>query len=94
MTEENYLGKNSNDIPAEKLEELLKKGYSISPNSGRLRKRIKQKKKPEKLSKKKLNKIVQKVGWFILLILFLISIVMMIPHIGDNRAKNKSSKTR
>jgi hypothetical protein len=94
MRDTDYLGKQATDIPTEKLEELLKKGYSVSPESGRIRKRLKKKKKKEAFSKRKLNKTVQKIGWIILLILFIVSVVMMIPYMGENRDKNKYNKTR
>ena len=49
-------GVKASDIPPEKLEQLLKEGYSISPRSGRLRKRIKGKSHDSEITKKKIEK--------------------------------------
>ena len=93
MSNQRYLGKQAKDIPPEKLEELLRKGFSVSAESGRLRKRIKNKKKKDPFSKRKLNKAVQKVGWIVLGILFLLSLIMLFPHIGD-KSKSQFNKVR
>jgi hypothetical protein len=92
MSDEDYLGKLAVEIPTETLEKLLKEGYSVSPRSGRLRKKIRIKRKKAPFSKKKLNKLIQKIGWIVLLIIFLVSLVMIVPHIGDNSRQEKLEK--
>jgi hypothetical protein len=95
VEDRDYLGKRANEIAPEKLAELLRKGYSISPNSGRLREKIKQReKKKEKFSKKKANKMVQKVGWIILLILFIGALFLLFPNIGDKYDSNAKKSIR
>jgi hypothetical protein len=95
MSDRDYLGKKANEIPPEKLAELLRKGYTVSSNSGRLREkyRIRERKKV-KFSKKKFNKNVQKVGWIILVLLFIASLVMLIPNIGDKYSSEKKKIQR
>jgi hypothetical protein len=88
MGDKQYLGKFAKDLPREVLEELLKKGYSVSPESGRIRKRIKKKKKKDGFTKRKLNKAVQKIGWIALAILFLFSLLLLFPHMGDKKKSN------
>ena len=95
IDDDNYLGKVAKDIPTEKIEELLKKGFSISPRSGRLRKKVKVVKEKKSFTKKKLRKSVQKAGWILLLIIFLISLVMIIPQLSDkNENRRNSQKSR
>ena len=94
IEDEKYLGKFVKDIPDEKLEELLQEGYSISPRTGRLRKKIKKRKKSGKIDKKKLNKRIQKIGWIVLLIIFLASLVMLFPQMGDKFNTNKRGYTK
>jgi hypothetical protein len=95
MSEREYLGKLANEIEPEKLAELLKKGYSVSPRSGRIRERFRKKeKKKEKFNNKKLNKTVQKVGWVILLLLFLASILLIVPNIGNKYDSNAKKTNR
>ena len=93
--DDDFLGKLASDIPADKLEELIRRGYSVSPQSGRLRKRVRKEKEKKKFSKKKLNKIARKAGWIFLLLLFLLSIVMIIPNLVSKKDDSRGSqKTR
>jgi hypothetical protein len=65
--------------------------YSISPNSGRLRKRIR-KKKP--FSKRKMKKYFQYFLWILLIGAFLYSLIVIIPELGIISDKNPRVKTR
>jgi len=94
MTDKEHLGKLAKDIPQEKLDELFKKGYSVSPHSGRLRKKIKKSKTKKPFSKNKLNTWLQKIGWVFLLILFLISIIMIVPQLIKNPSEVKKFQKR
>ena len=69
------------DLPPEKLEQLLREGYTISPNSGRLRKRISSKKKHSFISKRKAKKYTRFAMWALLIIAFLLSLVIILPEI-------------
>jgi hypothetical protein len=75
------------------LEEKLASGeYSISPRSGRLRKRIRKEKKKKHrpfYTKRKLDKVMVKVVWAVLIIGFLVSIFILLPEVTDPTNKNK-----
>ena len=83
--DEDYLGKLASEIPPDKLEELIRKGYSLSSQSGRLRKRVRERKEKKKFSRKRLNKMARKAGWIFLLILFLLSLAMIIPQLVSKK---------
>jgi hypothetical protein len=68
------------DLPPEKLEQLLREGYTISPNSGRLRKRISSSKKTSFYSKRKVKKYMRFVLWALLIIAFIASLVIILPE--------------
>ncbi len=70
------------DIPPEKLERLLSEGYSISPNSGRLRKKYSTRKKSGFFSKRRTKKITRIALWTLLIIAFLISLVVILPEMA------------
>ena len=66
--------------------------YSISPRSGRLRKRIKKKKKKSLLSVSSLKKIGGKLVWFLLILGFIVSLVLVFPElniVSDNKKINQ-----
>jgi len=85
------------DLPPEKLEQLLREGYTVSPNSGRLRKKISSRKKPSIFSKRKARKYSRMALWALLIIAFLISLVIIVPEMSvqnDPNNKQNYSKTR
>ncbi len=65
--------------------------YSISPNSGRLRKRIKKKKV---FTKRKMKKYFEYFLWIVLIGAFLYSLIIVIPELGIVSDKNPRAKTR
>ena len=78
------------DLPPEKLEQLLREGYTVSPNSGRLRKKIISKKKSSFFSKRKAKKYSRMALWALLIIAFLISLVIIVPEMSvQNDPKNQ-----
>jgi len=81
------------DLPPDKLERLLREGYTISPNSGRLRKKISSKKKPSTFSKRKVKKYTRFALWTLLIIAFLISLVIILPEMAiQNNPRNSGPK--
>ena len=83
------------DLPPEKLERLLREGYTISPNSGRLRKKISTKKKSSFFSKRKVKKFTRFALWTLLIIAFLISLVIILPEMSvQNNPRNQQKQNR
>src|SRR5690349_13846728 len=81
------------DFPPEKLEELLREGYTISPNSGRLRKKIISRKKSNFFSRRKVKKYTRFALWALLIIAFLISLVIILPEMTiQNNPRNDYQK--
>lgn len=74
-------------------EKLASGEYSISPRSGRLRKKIrkeKTKKKRPLYSKRKVNKVFIKVVWALVILAFVASVVVLLPEITKTNTKNKN----
>lgn len=72
------------------LQEKLASGdYSISPRSGRLRKKTKKKKKKSPFSKRKIKKGVSRVLWILMIIAFLASLFILVPEMNQDNSKNK-----
>mgnify|MGYP001363741178 CR=1 FL=1 len=74
------------------LDKIATGEYSISPRSGRLRKRIKKKKKKSLLSVSSLKKIGGKLVWFLLILGFIVSLVLVFPElniVSDNKKINQ-----
>jgi hypothetical protein len=84
------------DLPPEKLEQLLREGYTVSPNSGRLRKKISSRKKPGFFSRRKAKKYTRFALWALLIIAFLVSLVIIVPEMSvQNNPRNQNfSKQR
>jgi hypothetical protein len=77
------------DLSPEKLEQLLREGYTVSPNSGRLRKKITTKKKTGFFSKRKVKKYSRIALWALLIIAFLVSLVIIVPEMSvQNNPRN------
>ena len=83
------------DLPPEKLERLLREGYTISPNSGRLRKKISTKKKSSFFSTRKVKKYTRFALWALLILAFLASLVIILPEMSvQNNPRNKQKQIR
>ena len=81
------------DLPPEKLEKLLREGYTISPNSGRLRKRIGSRRKSGFFSKRKAKKYTRFALWALLIIAFIVSLVIILPELSEqNNPRNDPKK--
>jgi hypothetical protein len=74
-------------------EKLASGEYSISPRSGRLRKRIRSEKKKKKsafYSKKKFDKLLVRIVWILVLIAFLACVFILLPEITETNQKKKN----
>jgi hypothetical protein len=69
----------------------LPEGYTVSPNSGRIRKRVRKKKI---FSRRKIKKYVEYFLWILLLGAFLYSLIVVIPELGITSDKNPKTKTK
>ncbi len=76
------------------LDKLATGEYSISPRSGRLRKRIKTKKKSSVLSTRNLKKLGSKIVWVMLIVAFLVSLILVFPELNmvSNNKKTNQDK--
>jgi hypothetical protein len=71
--------------------------YSISPTSGRLRKRVRVRKKKSFFSKKRTKKIFEYFLWIVIIVAFLYSLMVVIPELGivsDKNPKKDAPKGR
>jgi preprotein translocase subunit SecG len=67
------------------LQEKLASGeYSISPRSGRLRKRIRTKNKKSSLSKRKIKKNMTRLMWVLMILAFLFSLAVLLPQLNQS----------
>ncbi len=79
------------------LDKLASGEYSISPNSGRLRKRIRRKKEKGFFTKSGVKRVINSALWIILLAAFLISLILVFPELNivsdkkkiDNKSNNR-----
>ncbi|MBP6333910.1 MAG: hypothetical protein KA444_00455 [Bacteroidia bacterium] len=74
------------------LDKLATGEYSISPRSGRLRKRIRKKKKEPFFSASRLKKYASNAVWVLLIVAFLVSLVLVFPElniVSDNKKVNQ-----
>jgi len=67
--------------------------YSISPESGRLRKRIRRRKK-RLFSRRKLKLYVEYFLWIVVLAAFVYSLIVVIPELGINATKKNPGRDR
>ena len=67
--------------------------YSISPDSGRLRKRLRKRKK-KLFSKRKLKIYVEYVLWIVILAAFVYSLIVVIPELGLNSGKKNPNREK
>ena len=71
------------------LDKLASGEYSISPNSGRLRKRVRRKKEKSFFSKSNIKKFINSALWVILIASFLISLILVFPELNLVSDKKK-----
>ena len=72
-------------LSEEELKRKLASGeYSISPRSGRLRKRVRTKEKKPPLSKRRLKKMTRKILWILLIVGFILSLIIIGPELNVN----------
>jgi hypothetical protein len=71
------------------LDKLASGEYSISPNSGRLRKRIRRKKTKGFFKRTSVKNFINSALWVILLAAFLISLILVFPELNIVSDKKK-----
>jgi hypothetical protein len=71
------------------LDKLASGEYSISPNSGRLRKRIRRKKPKSFFKRTGVKNFINSALWVILLAAFLISLILVFPELNLVSDKKK-----
>lgn len=76
------------------LDKLASGEYSISPRSGRLRKRIRVKEKKKFFQRTRVRNLINTFLWLILIGAFLISLIYVIPELNIVSEKNKKSTTK
>lgn len=78
------------------LDKLATGEYSISPRSGRLRRKVKVRKREDKFFKKRrLKKIFNTFIWVVIIGGFILSIIYVVPELGLTSTKKKTNdKTR
>jgi hypothetical protein len=78
------------DLPPEKLERLLREGYTVSPNSGRLRKKFSSRRKSRWFSTRKAKKYTRITLWALLIIAFVASLFIILPEMTiQNNPRNQ-----
>ncbi|MBK6397349.1 MAG: hypothetical protein IPP27_05680 [Bacteroidetes bacterium] len=73
------------------LDKIASGEYSISPRSGRLRKRVKVKKKKPFFQRSETKKKLTTLVWILLLLGFIISVVLVLPEINIEGGKKKEN---
>ena len=73
------------------LDKIASGEYSISPRSGRLRKRVKVKKRKPFFQRGSTKKKMTTVVWILLLIGFIISVVLVLPELNFDAGKKKDN---
>jgi hypothetical protein len=71
------------------LDKLASGEYSISPNSGRLRKRIRRKKPKSFFKRTGVKNFINSALWVILLAAFLLSLILVFPELNLVSDKKK-----
>ena len=71
------------------LDKLASGEYSISPNSGRLRKRVRRKKEKKFFSSANIKNFINSALWVILIASFLISLILVFPELNLVSDKKK-----
>jgi hypothetical protein len=79
------------------LDKLASGEYSISPNSGRLRKRIRKKKEKGIFGDTSIKSIISTILWVVLIGAFVVSLVLVFPElnlVSDKKKTNSKSSNR
>ncbi|TAH43224.1 MAG: hypothetical protein EYC69_02835 [Bacteroidetes bacterium] len=76
------------------LDKLATGEYSISPRSGRLRKRIKKKKKESFFSSRNLKTLGTKIVWGLLILAFLVSLILVFPELNMVSTNKKNNQDK
>jgi hypothetical protein len=71
------------------LDKLASGEYSISPRSGRLRKRVRLKKEKGFFHKSNVKKVISTFLWAILIAGFLLSLILVLPELNLTSTKKK-----
>jgi hypothetical protein len=87
-----YLGRQAKDLPRELVDELLEKGYSISPKSGRLRK--KHHKKKLFYERRAFKKGMRTTLILLLIGLFIASLVIIMPHLTPQQKPSTTKQKK
>lgn len=76
------------------LDKLASGEYSISPRSGRLRRRVRVRKRDDKFFKKRrVKKVINTAIWMLLIGGFILSILMIVPELNITSTKKKTNTT-
>jgi len=87
-----YLGVLAKDLPEGTVQGLLDAGYSVSPKSGRIRRRFRRKEtKPKFYKRKKFKKNLYLTFWIIIIILFLVSLIIILKETDFQTAPKKKT---
>ena len=73
------------------LDKIASGEYSISPRSGRLRKRVKVKQRKPFFQRGSTKKKVTTLVWILLLVGFIISVILILPEINIEGGKKKDN---
>ena len=79
------------------LDKLASGEYSISPNSGRLRKRIRRKREKKFFDKSNVKNFINSALWTILIAAFVISLILVFPElnlVSDKKKVNDKSQSK
>jgi hypothetical protein len=78
------------------LDKLASGEYSISPRSGRLRRKIRVRKRDDKFFKKRrMKKMINTFIWLAIILGFVVSVIYVVPELGLTSTKKKTyDKTR
>lgn len=79
------------------LDKLASGEYSISPRSGRLRRRIRVKEKKSVFKRTALRRTLSTITWVILILAFIVSLIYVIPElniVSDKKQKSTKNKSK
>ena len=79
------------------LDKLASGEYSISPRSGRLRKRIRVREKKSFFKRTAVRNVISNFLWVILALAFIVSLIYVIPElniVSDKKQKGTTIKTK
>ena len=79
------------------LDKLASGEYSISPNSGRLRKRIRRRKEKNFFRRSSVKRFINSALWVMLIAAFLISLILVFPElnlVSDKKKMDEKSNSK